>query len=68
MIAAETLEEMAAAARDTGDVAPLLERIRLAEDVMDAANGPDSMERLVAAMDVYQGRFGKVPATYRPDY
>lgn len=68
MVAADTLPEMAAAARDSGDVEPLLERIRMGEAVMDAANGSDSLNRLVEAIKAYEERYGEVPATFVPDW
>jgi hypothetical protein len=66
--AVDTLEEMAAAARASGDIEPLLERIRLAEAVIDAAKGPESIARTVVAIAAYETRYGDVPITYTPDW
>jgi hypothetical protein len=62
--AAETLDEM----RATGETGVLLERILLAEAVIDAAKGPESTERTVAAIEAYEAQYGDVPATYVPDF
>lgn len=66
--AVDTLEEMAAAARSSGDIEPLLERIKLAEAVIDAAKGPESVVRTVVAITAYETTYGDVPVTYTPDW
>lgn len=49
-------------------VLELIERVRLAEAVIDAAKGPDSTRRSVAAMDAYEAKYGEVDVTYTPDF